>query len=314
MRRELTPVKDLHVSASKDVADLLDNMYSAGGFMGKTLAECSRVVADMTKDRSCTKLLSFPAAIAATGLRGVLVDMIKKGMVDAIITASGTVDHDIARTFGKYYHGSFMLDDSELLKQGYHRLGNVLVPTEVYGPGIEKWVQPLLEEAWEHGSRVVAPSSLIGDVGKALGSEESLLYWAWKKRIPVFIPGITDGAFGSQLWLFGEKHKDFKVDVLADEKRLSDVVFESKHLGALVIGGGISKHHVIWWAQFKGGLDYACYITTAAEYDGSLSGAQVREAISWGKVKQNAEQVTLYADATTVLPLIVGYVITRTFR
>ncbi len=63
--------------------------------------------------------------------------------------------------------------------------------------------------------------------------------------------------------------------------------------------------------MFKGGLDYACYVTTAVEYDGSLSGAQVREAVSWGKVKERARQTTLYSDATIALPLIATYTLTK---
>ncbi|TLY10984.1 MAG: deoxyhypusine synthase, partial [Thaumarchaeota archaeon] len=90
--------------------------------------------------------------------------------------------------------------------------------------------------------------------------------------------------------------------------------YGSKRTGAVIIGGGISKHHVLWWNLFKGGLDYACYITTAVEYDGSLSGAQVREAISWGKVKESAKTATLYAEATAVLPLIVSYALTKLGR
>ena len=96
-----------------------------------------------------------------------------------------------------------------------------------------------------------------------------------------------------------------KVDLISDEKRIMDMVFGSEKLGALIIGGGISKHHTIWWAQFKDGLDYAVYITTAVEYDGSLSGAQPREAISWNKIKTSGKQVVVYGDATVLLPLIV---------
>jgi deoxyhypusine synthase len=237
--------------------------------------------------------------------------MVKNNMVNAIVTASGTIDHDIARTLGNYYLGSFMMDDARLLRQGFHRLGNILVPTSNYGSRIEKWTQPMLNGLYESGRKSIAPFELAEEVGKRLDSERSLLCWTHRKKVPVFVPGITDGAFGSQLWLFREKHRDFNVDVLADEKKLADLFLESRRTGALVIGGGISKHHVIWWAQFKGGLDYACYITTAVEWDGSLSGAQVREAVSWGKVKVKAKKVTLYADATTVLPLIVGYAVTK---
>ena len=92
---------------------------------------------------------------------------------------------------------------------------------------------------------------------------------------------------------------------------LADIVFGAKRTGALMIGGGISKHHTIWWNQFRGGLDYAVYITTAPEWDGSLSGARMREAVSWGKVKEKAKYVTVEGDATVLLPLIAGALIER---
>jgi len=101
------------------------------------------------------------------------------------------------------------------------------------------------------------------------------------------------------------------VDVLRDEDELSDIVFNAEKTGAIIIGGGISKHHTIWWNQFKGGLDYVVYITTAVEWDGSLSGARVREAISWGKVSENAKHVTVYGDATVLLPIVVASVLDR---
>ena len=76
-------------------------------------------------------------------------------------------------------------------------------------------------------------------------------------------------------------------------------------LGALIIGGGISKHHAIWWSQFRDGLEIAVYVTTAYEYDGSLSGALTKEAISWGKIKPRGKHVTVHGDATIVLPFLI---------
>jgi deoxyhypusine synthase len=77
----------------------------------------------------------------------------------------------------------------------------------------------------------------------------------------------------------------------------------------LIIGGGISKHHVIWWNQFKDGLDYCIYLTTAQEFDGSLSGALPKEAISWGKIKPTAKHVAVFGDVTITLPLLAGSVV-----
>ena len=285
-------------------------MGAGGGFQSKNLADAAGILHSMCSNEDCTKFLSFPAAIVATGTRGLLIDLVREGMVDVIITASGTLDHDISRTLSDYYHGSFDMDDVALSNAGYHRLGNVLVPVASYGPLIEKKMQGLLSRMYARGAVVPTTEELCREIGRDLDSEKSLLYWAQKRGIPVFVPGIMDGSVGSQLWLFAEKHRDFKVDLIGDERRLAEIVFASKKSGALVIGGGITKHHALWWNQFRGGLDYACYITTAVEYDGSLSGAQVREAISWGKVRAKAKKVNLYADATTVLPLLVSYALT----
>jgi deoxyhypusine synthase len=153
------------------------------------------------------------------------------------------------------------------------------------------------------GSCEVSIYEITDYIGSTL-DESSFLYWAHKNKIPVIVPGIVDGAVGSQIWLFHQQHKDFKVDILMDETKLSDLIYETKKSGAFMIGGGISKHHTLWWNQFKGGLDYAVYITTASEWDGSLSGALVAEAISWGKVTIEALHTTIHGEATTLLPFI----------
>ena len=131
---------------------------------------------------------------------------------------------------------------------------------------------------------------------------------AYRANAKVFVPGIVDGAFGTNLYIYSQ-FTGFEVDILKDMKELADIVFASKCSAALILGGGISKHHTIWWNQFKGGLDYAVYVTTAVEWDGSLSGAKTREAISWGKIKSSARHVTVYGDVTVILPILASYLI-----
>lgn len=310
----LRKVRDFHATPSEEVVSIVSGMGRGGGFMAKNLFEVADTFDSMCARDGCTKFLSFPAAIMATGARGLLIDMVREGLVDVIVTTCGTLDHDIARTLADYYEGGFELDDAKLRRAGYHRLGNVLVPLMNYGPLIEKRMQAILSRLYSQGTRSVTTEQLSAEIGRDLGSRSSLLYWAQKLKVPVFVPGITDGAVGSQLWLFAESHRDFKVDLIGDERRLSDITSDARETGALVLGGGISKHHVIWWNLFRGGLDWACYITTATEFDGSLSGARVKEAISWGKVKEEAGQASLYAEVTTVLPFIVSYVLAKRKR
>ena len=297
------PVEDFSITKDMQINKIFEQMSKSGGFESRNLADGLYTLTDMIKDENCLKFLSFVGAIISTGLRGVIKDMIKKKWFDVVITTCGALDHDIARHFSNYNQGSFTMDDAELTKQNIHRLGNVLVPMESYGPIIEEKMQSFLEEEYAKGTREMSTEDICRMIGSHLG-EDSFLYWAYKNNVKVIVPGIVDGAVGSQIWMFSQKHTDFKLNIIKDSDTLAGLIFKAKKSGALMLGGGISKHHTLWWNQYRSGLDFAVYITTAQEFDGSLSGALVREAISWGKVTQDAKQTTIHAELTTVLPFL----------
>jgi len=305
----LKPITDIEVDEKCTVRGLTEQMLGSGGFTAKKLGLACDITRRMLREKDCTVFLSFPACIVSTGTRGVIRKLVEEKLVDVIVTTCGTLDHDLARVWKKYYHGEFLADDAELHRQGINRLGNIFIPNESYGVVLERRMQPILEELYGDGRHTVSTRELALEFGRRLTDKKSILYWAARNDVPVYVPGITDGAFGAQLWLFRQRHPQFTVDVLRDEQELSDIVFTSKKAGALMIGGGISKHHVIWWNQFRDGLDFAVYLTTAEEYDGSLSGARLREAVSWGKVKERARYITVEGDATITLPMLVASVL-----
>ncbi|MGA7923461.1 MAG: deoxyhypusine synthase [Thermoplasmata archaeon] len=302
-------VEDIRVDDRPSLDELARRLEAAGGFSAKGVGQAVELVTRIFDDPSMTTFLSFPADIVATGTRGVLAYLIREGYVDAVVTTCGTLDHDLARSYRPYYHGDWSLDDVQLSREGRYRLGNLVIPQANYGGVIEREMQRLLNRRWRQGVRSLDTRQLAWEIGEHLGADRgaaSICRAAFDRKIPVFVPGITDGSVGSQLWLFWQTHKEFRIDLFPDEQRLADIVFEAKRTAAIVLGGGISKHHTIWWNQFRDGLDAALYITTAVEWDGSLSGARTREAISWGKVKPTARHLTLDGDATVLFPLIVG--------
>jgi len=303
-------VEDYSFSDKMTVDELVSQMDKAWGFTAGKLAVGLRILERMVEDRKCVKFISFTGNLVATGTRGALKELVKRKLVDVVVTTCGTVDHDLARSWRDYYKGSFLMSDAKLRGQGINRLGNVLVPNESYGVIIEKKMQSLLQDLWKEGVREVSPSQLCREIGKRLCNETSILYWAAKNNIPVYVPGMTDGAVGYQIWLFSQDH-DFRLNVLKDSGELSGIVFDAKKTGALLIGGGISKHHTLWWNQFKDGLDYAVYISTADEWDGSLSGARPREAVSWGKISERAKKAMIEGDASIILPIMVSALMAR---
>jgi deoxyhypusine synthase len=299
------------------IDDLIEAYKRIGGFQGRHIADAASVLLDMYGNENVTVFLSFTGNLVSTGLRGLLAKFIERGFVDVIITTAGALDHDIAKSMGgKYYLSYFDVDDVEMSREGIHRIGNVAVRKEHYGPLIEKFVHSSLEELAkikeEWGVR-----ELLWEMGKRIDDEYSIIRAASKAGVPIYVPGFVDGAFGTAILTYNEIQrtraggKQVRIDLLKDEHELMDIAYSSKSLGALIIGGGISKHHVIWWSQFAGGLDYVVYVTMAIEWDGSLSGARPKEAITWGKVKPTARQAFVLEDATVVLPILIPYVVRK---
>ncbi|MDH3203822.1 MAG: deoxyhypusine synthase [Nitrosopumilus sp.] len=304
------PVKDIEINSDTSIERIFEELSQSGGFESVNLSDGLEILTEMISDKQCLKFISFVGAVISTGLRGIIKNMIKNKWFDVVITTCGALDHDIARHFSHYKEGSFTMDDMELANQNIHRLGNVLVPMDSYGPLIEEKMQGFLEEEYQNGVKEMTTAEICKMIGKHLG-EDSFLFWAYKNDIDLVVPGIMDGAVGSQIWLFTQKHNDFKLNMAGDADLLSGLIFKAEKSGAFMIGGGISKHHTLWWNQYREGLDYAFYITTAQEFDGSLSGALVREAISWGKVTQKARQSTLHAEVTTTLPFIYAALVSK---
>ena len=309
-------VEDIRIDDGPSLDTLVRRLEAGGGFSAKGVAEGVELLARMLGDPEMTVFLSFPADIVATGTRGVLATLVREGYVDAVITTCGTLDHDLARAFRPYYHGAWNLDDADLHRRHLYRLGNLVIPEANYGAIIERKMQAILRRLWAGGTRTLSTAQIARAIGEAIppDASSSILRAARDRDVPVIVPGITDGAVGSQLWLFWQDHKALSLDLLADEQQLSDLVYGAKRSGAIMIGGGISKHHTIWWNQFRDGLDAAFYLTTAVEWDGSLSGARTREAISWGKVKSTARHTTVEGDATVLFPLMVGAALERLER
>ena len=200
MMDNLIEVKDIKVKKGMSVNDLVKMMGESGGFTSQKLADAADIVEKMVKNKDCLRILSFPACIMATGTRGVIVDMVRNGYVDLIITTCGTLDHDLSRTWRAYYKGDFMMDDEKLRENEISRLGNVLVPDECYGLILEEKLAPMFEEIFKD-TLSLSTHEIIDQVGARLDNEDSLLYQCHKHNVPVFVPGITDGSFGCQLWM-----------------------------------------------------------------------------------------------------------------
>lgn len=299
-------VKDLKWEKGMLVNDLVKQMGSCG-FQGIELKKAADVVIKMKK--SGAKIyLTFTSNMVTSGLRGFFAQMIKLGVVDVIVTTVGGIEEDIMRAIGeKFTIGDFYSDDVELYEKGVNRVGNLFITNESYCR-FEDWMKPTLKKLYEKKNRW-SVSEMIKEIGLMIEDKDSILYQAAKNNVPIFCPGITDGAFGFHLYLFQQDHPDFVVDVVKDFANILFTTSYDEKKGLIALGGSISKHHALLACLLNGGIDYAVYLTTARHTSGSMSGATTKEAKSWGKIKDDSDAATVIGDVSITFPLMMSYVL-----
>jgi deoxyhypusine synthase len=276
------------------------------GFQATNLAEGIEICKIMQREKA-TIFLTFTGNLVSSGVREIIKYLVKHKKVDVLVTNAGGVEEDLIKCLKPFALGKFDMPGAFLFEHGVNRIGNILVPNDRYAY-FDQWMQKFLTGIYEKqlSGKIFTPHEIIKTAGVEIDNEDSILYWAAKNEIPIFCPGLIDGSFGDMVYFFKQSHPDFLIDVAGEMKKIVDIVLQCEKTGAVCLGGGISKHFALNANIFKEGLDYAVYINTAQEFDGSDSGARIDEAITWGKVKANSPNVKIHCDATIAFPLMVA--------
>ncbi|KDN50279.1 hypothetical protein RSAG8_01615, partial [Rhizoctonia solani AG-8 WAC10335] len=234
--------------------------------------------------------------------------------VSAIVTTAGGIEEDFIKCLSPSYLGDFHLDGAELRRKGMNRIGNLIVPNDNYCK-FEDWLTPILDKLLEEQNatgEVWTPSKVIRRLGKEINHEESVYYWAYKNNIPVFCPALTDGSLGDMIYFHSYRNPGLTIDIVRDIRALGDLALNARKAGMIILGGGICKHQIANAMLLRNGADFSVFINTGQEFDGSDSGAHPDEAVSWGKIRADAESVKVFADATLVFPLLIAATYGRT--
>lgn len=283
------------------VEEVVDDFGSLG-YQAVELNQAANVILKM-KEQSAKVFLTFTSNMVTSGLRGFFAQLIKLGIVNVIVTTSASIEEDIIKSLGENVEvTSFHADDVQMHEKGENRIGNLMIRNESYVK-FEDTIASYIQKIYEKQKRI-AVSELLREIGLMLNDENSILYQAARKNVPIFCPGIADSAIGFHLFMFQQKHKDFVVDVIDDVKNAIFCSNYDEKKGLVSLGGSISKHYAVFTGLLNGGFDYVVYMTTSHESSGSMSGASTKEAISWGKIKDNADAATVRGDVTITFPLV----------
>ena len=299
-----TAIRGYDFDKGVDYDKIIDS-FATTGFQATHLSKAIQIINKMRKEK-CTIYLGYTSNMVSSGLRDVFCYLAKHRLVDIIVTTAGGIEEDIIKCLGDFILGDFEHEGKELREKGINRTGNILVPNNRYGD-FENFFIPFLEKLHKEQDdpkKIFTPSEIIARLGKEINNERSIYYWCQKNSIPVFCPALTDGSMGDMIYFFKCKDPDFLIDIANDIKRLNDLTMEAKKTGIIILGAGMVKHHICNTNMMRNGADYAVYINTSQEYDGSDSGAQPDEAVSWGKIAKKEDSVKVVGDATILFPLI----------
>ncbi|KAG9456958.1 hypothetical protein H6P81_001466 [Aristolochia fimbriata] len=258
----------------------------------------------------CKIFLGFTSNLISSGVRDTVRFLVEHRMVDVVVTTTGGIEEDIIKCLAPTYRGDFSLPGAFLRSKGLNRIGNLLVPNDNYCK-FEDWIIPIfdqmLQEQCEEGI-LWTPSKVIARLGKEINDPSSYLFWAYKNDIPVFCPGLTDGSLGDMLYFHSFRKPGLVIDVVQDIRAMNGEAVHAtpRKTGMIILGGGLPKHHICNANMMRNGADYAVFINTAQEFDGSDSGARPDEAVSWGKIRGSARTVKVHCDATIAFPLLVA--------
>jgi deoxyhypusine synthase len=300
----LDKVNHVDPTQIKDIPTYLDAMENVGVLGAGRLGRASQIVKRMFDDKDCFTFLSMSGPMIPGGLRNIVRHLVEQGNIQAIVTSGANIVHDLVEAYGgSHFRVPPSKDDAELREAGMGRIADIFVHEkdfEIFEKGIYKFLDSLTEEKL----KILAPSEFLAELGMTIEDDESILKQAAKHNVPILSPGLMDSMLGLHLYTYSTT-KNLTLDFVKDLRILGEIVTEQKKTGAIMLGGGLTKHFTMGSTILRGGLDMAVQITLDRPEGGSLGGAPLVEGVSWQKVQTEANFETVIGDATILFPLLV---------
>ncbi|MBQ2666396.1 deoxyhypusine synthase [Methanobrevibacter sp.] len=294
-------VNQINITGDMKISDLINQFDQSGVLGAGRVARACSILTDMIQDEDMKVFMSLGGPLIPGGMRNIVTKMIDEGHVDLIVSSGANITHDLVEAFGGSHYRHEGKDDEKLNEEGIGRIADINVGSDdftVFESEITKIFEKIADE-----KKSVSIQELLFEIGLLVEDENSFVATAARNNVPIFAPGLIDSMMGLQLWIFNQDH-DFVVDAVADMHYLSDIVFESKKVGAILLGGGLTKHYTLASNVIKGGLDAAIQITMDRPEAGSLGGAPLEEAKSWAKARCGSSLASVVGDVTVIFPLI----------
>ena len=304
------PVEPFLVDPRADADDMLARMEKIS-FQGRNLATARRIWERMLGD-DCTIFLGLAGALSAGGLRRIIANLVAERYVDCVVSTGANLYHDLHEARGRrHYIGSPREDDAVLQSEEIDRVYDTYAKEQEFVEN-DEWIA---EFALTLDRRPYTSREFLYRLGGYLWEatrQDGILTAAYRAGVPIFCPAIADSSIG--MGLSQARHRDPSaghIDVIGDVIESANLVIRRPRTASVVLGGGTPKNFINqasvqaeFYDDRVGGHRYALQIVTDVPHFGGASGASLEEALSWGKLAADAEQVTVQADVTIALPLL----------
>jgi deoxyhypusine synthase len=309
------PINQIKIEDDMSVRSLMDN-FSGMSIQARSLGVAAKIWESMLlDDERPTVFLGLAGPLIAAGLRNVICDLVKNGMVDVIVSTGAVIYQDYFYARGnKHYLGTPKIDDSVIGKLRVNRIYDVFTD-DIEFEETDDYISRFSDEL-EPG--IYSSREFLIELARTIDDENSILKTCVEMGKPIFIPAVNDSSIGIGIlkhWVRHEEGKRVVIDSIKDNHEIVDIILKSKCTSAIYIGGGVPKNFVndaVVMANFDfgAGLDghkYAIQLSTAMPMDGGLSGSTLSEAVAWGKVNYAAKKTNVYMEASVGLPLLYAY-------
>lgn len=305
-----TSVKSAKIVPNMTVDELVTE-YGGCAFGAGRLAEAVDIYYEMLASEKTTKFFGLAGAMTPAGMRIIIADLIRDGHIDVLVTTGANMVHDTVEALGlHHYKDTDCSNDIQLRHDCINRIYDVYLPDQHFAD-LEEFLQRVYAGLPEEKLSI---QQVLTEIGNNLDDDSSILKTAAEMEVPIYCPALQDSVIGLQGWLYKEGNP-LHVDAFADMHEYMEICYEAESAGVLLLGGGVPKNYILQsMLMTPKSFDYAIQLTMDRPETGGLSGATLDEAKSWGKVGENAKSVTVYADATITLPIMVAAVQTRLLK
>ncbi len=320
-KHELLDIPIEHIDpTSFDATPIIEGMRGMS-FSARDTARAAEILQSMIADPECSVILTLAGSTGAGGCLKIYSEMVRCNMVDAIVaTGAAVVDMDFFEALGfRHYRGSPHADDRALRRMYIDRIYDTYIDEEQ----LQRCDEAVKAVADSLEAGVYSSRGFIREMGGYLKGHarkrDSLVEAAYDHNVPIFCPAFSDSSAGFGLVLHQTERPEghVSIDSVRDFRELTAIKIHAQTTGLFMVGGGVPKNFAqdtVVCAEMLGKAvpmhKYAVQITVADVRDGACSSSTLKEASSWGKVDSVFEQM-VFAEATTVLPLIVSCVYHR---